>query len=193
MQNIYLSEIKTRHIDQYGVSWIVGDRVMLTVNNKSINIMNGEEGIITAIIPDGVKIKFGSNEHLFGWSNNSFNNDALTMHNICHSFAVTAHKSQGSEYPYVIAYIPIHGRNLDTKFINANLLYMILTRTKRSMWMIGNNEVITRAITRYQPKRIEKLTNRLAILREPRIEDPLIDLCRPPIYDPEEYYEDIEQ
>jgi len=172
--------------DSKGVVWAIGDRVMLTVNMRSISVMNGDEGYITAVSSTTISIRFGTKVHDFSFiarqisaGDDEKTEEKLSMTNISHSFAVTAHKCQGSEYKYVIVYVPIHGRNLETKFINSNLLYMMITRAKRSVWLIADKDVIMNAVQRGQPNRYENLVARLGRTYDPKLEAPLSELCNP--------------
>ena len=58
--------------------------------------------------------------------------EVFYINEIKHSFCKTVHKSQGSEYKYVILYIP---KNM-SGFLNVNLLYTAITRTKQKIWKI---------------------------------------------------------
>ena len=98
---------------------------------------------------------------------------------ITHCYAITTHKSQGSEYKYVICYIPRRPWNDKSKFLNSNLLYVMMTRTKKAMWLIGDPEIIASATTRIQSKRIEKLAKRLIISKNEKAEAELAYLCQP--------------
>ena len=51
-----------------------------------------------------------------------------------HAFAITIHKSQGSEYPVVV--IPLY--RCPPKLLNRNLLYTAVTRAKTSVVIVGN-------------------------------------------------------
>ena len=80
-----------------------------------------------------------------------------------HSFAKTVHKSQGSEYEYVIFYLP---RNL-TNFLNINLLYTAITRTKKKIWIVTDRDTLDLASMRYLQKRYERLSERLKEMELP--------------------------
>ena len=182
--------------DSKGVVWMVGDRVMLTVNMRSISVMNGDEGVITAVSITSTSIRFGDKVHVFSFikyipdqTSDAKTEERLSMTNITHSFAVTAHKCQGSEYKYVIVYIPVHGRNIETGFINANLIYMMITRASRAVWLMADPDVVTRAVQREQPNRCENLVARLGRSYDHKLEAPLSELCNPSPQEEEEVFE----
>ena len=58
------------------------------------------------------------------------------------AYALTIHKSQGSEYPAVV--IPVHMQHF--MMLSRNLLYTALTRAKRTVVMIGTTKAIGAAM-----------------------------------------------
>lgn len=175
--NKYLSEINSHAqqifndgneyiIDSRGKCWMVGDRVMMAVNNYDINIMNGEEGIINEVSLDegtidvdfkghGVfkfklepsKIQISDVEWQGFYDGESFiENEELSVKQLNHSFCITTHRSQGSEWDYIIFYVPNHKAN--EHFLNRTLIYTAITRAKIAVWCIGDIEAIVKgAIT----------------------------------------------
>lgn len=85
--------------------------------------------------------------------------DQRTVSLITHAFALTIHKSQGSEYENVIFYIP-HNCNSGL-FINKNLVYTALTRAKKSVWCVGDIESLRSGCVKKQKYRCENLSVRL--------------------------------
>ena len=115
-----------------------GDKIMQTKNNYDImwrkkseinsGIFNGEMGIIEKIDDEAgeVKIRFDDDKVAFyGYQD---------LDQIEHSFAITVHKSQGSEFQTVI--IPIY--QVAPMLLTRNLLYTGMTRAKDKLIMIGN-------------------------------------------------------
>ena len=162
--------------------WCVGDRVMMTANNYDIDVMNGTIGHVIKIEDAGVTIDFNDKgKHLFKWKGSDENpyksitkpgvafdetdmeDDELTIKYLQHSFALTIHKSQGSEYPYVIVYIPRKGEKTQ-KFISKNLLYTAITRTKQFIYLIGDEKTIADATMQNQSYRYDNLCLRINIL-----------------------------
>jgi len=74
------------------------------------------------------------------------------------SYAVTIHKSQGSEYPCVV--IPIHNQHY--MLLQRNLLYTAITRGRKLVVLVGTRKAIAMAVKRaHSRKRITTLAQRL--------------------------------
>jgi exodeoxyribonuclease V alpha subunit len=74
------------------------------------------------------------------------------------SFAVTVHKSQGSEYPVVV--VPIHTQHY--MMLQRNLLYTAVTRGKKLVVLVGTKRAVAMAVKRTESqKRITTLRRRL--------------------------------
>ena len=113
--------------NNYQLEWEVSTRFGLTVD-KGIGVFNGDMGVIdeineyteTVIVEydEGRKVKYGYDM-----------TDELEL-----AYAITVHKSQGSEYPAVI--IPLlPGPKL---LYNRNLLYTAVTRAKKCLTIVGS-------------------------------------------------------
>ena len=115
-----------------------GDKVMQTKNNYDImwkrkteinsGIFNGEMGIIEKIDDSmgEIKIRFDDNKVAFY--------SYQDLDQLEHSYAITVHKSQGSEFQVVI--FPIY--QAAPMLLTRNLLYTGMTRAKDKLIMIGN-------------------------------------------------------
>ena len=129
----------------HGVIFREGDRVMQTVNNYEVEweknglngfgIFNGDIGVIESI-------DFRS-ETLNIWFDDRFvrydfeNLDQLEL-----SYAITVHKSQGSEYPVVI--IPMY--SCAPMLMTRNLLYTAVTRARRMVILVGRSDIPDRMV-----------------------------------------------
>jgi hypothetical protein len=82
----------------------------------------------------------------------------LTINYIEHCFALTVHKSQGSEYPVVLIYIP---KDKSSEFLNLNMLYTAITRAKTRVCIIGDSKTINAMACQQKSFRYEALKNRL--------------------------------
>lgn len=173
-QEVFNSD-KPYCVDCKGKVWHVGDRVMMLENNYDINIMNGEEGVITDVLDEGIKVKFtDSAEYVFlkmwkeerdykAWGEEAAkeNKDLLTKH-IGHSFALTVHKSQGSEWDYVIVYIPFDKK--ESSFLCKNLVYTSITRGRKAVWCVGDLKTFKSAALKTPRGRNDHLSDRLKLL-----------------------------
>ena len=153
----YLPNKKT--FTNKNITFTLGDRVMQTRNayiENSFDIMNGEEGYITQLDENYVCVDFENNSNVkYSWNivEPSDNPDImpeskeedLCVSDIKPSFAKTIHCSQGSEYDYVILYIP---ENCN-RFITINLLYTAITRAKEKIWIVGNKNTLDYATTNF--------------------------------------------
>lgn len=135
MQKRFNPHVSTRHEWKFGDLLIrQGDPVINTVNNREMGIWNGDE--FTFIMHEG-------KPHVTRESSTgrpeSFEARELSLQL---SYALTIHKSQGSEWNHVAVVIhPSHHRMLTRQ-----LIYTALTRAKLSVTIIGNEDGIRRAI-----------------------------------------------
>src|SRR5574337_871260 len=104
----------------------LGDRVMQIRNNYEKDVYNGDIGRIVTLDPEErkVTVRFDDREVSYDWGEL----DELVL-----AYAVTVHKSQGSEYPAVI--IPVHTTHY--VMLQRNLLYTAITRGKRLVVLLA--------------------------------------------------------
>ena len=129
----------------HGVIFREGDRVMQTVNNYDIEweknglsgfgIFNGDIGVIESIDlkHETVNIWFDDRFVRYDFENL----DQLEL-----SYAITVHKSQGSEYPVVI--IPMY--SCPPMLMSRNLLYTAVTRAKKMVILVGRSDIPDRMV-----------------------------------------------
>lgn len=118
-----------------------GDRVMQIKNNYDIlwqgdegegsGVFNGDIGVITDISVADRQMHVRFDDKVAVYSSDML--DELE-----HAWAVTVHKSQGSEYPFVI--IPVYGA--PPLLLTRNLLYTAITRAKRMVILVGREDII---------------------------------------------------
>ena len=116
-----------------------GDPVIQLHNNYDINVFNGESGVVTALGYDPEKtllVEFPDGRHI--WYN-SMEVDDLDL-----AYAITTHKSQGSEFKAVI--MPVHQQLVFG--MNKNLLYTGITRAKEKVVIVGNQESFSLGLRR---------------------------------------------
>ena len=112
----------------------VGDRVIQTRNNYTLEVFNGDTGIITSLDAERVVVDFGDER--------SVEYGAADLLDLEHAYCLTVHRSQGSEWPGVIVLVASsHG-----PMLTRNLLYTALTRARRAAVLIGDEEAIIRAV-----------------------------------------------
>lgn len=119
----------------------VGDRVMQTQNNYDIRVMNGDVGEISSIYTNSgeyiIEVQYPDKETPVQYTEKIV--DELEL-----AFAMTIHKSQGSEFPVVI--MPVH-REFN-RMLSKNLIYTGVTRAKSVVVMIGTEESLHYAMER---------------------------------------------
>lgn len=133
-----------------------GDRIMQVKNNYDIywekhkenfeygsGIFNGEFGTITDINEEEKQLQVLYDDEKTAWY--SFQD----IEQIEHAYAITVHKSQGSEFDVVILPITASAPMLLTR----NLLYTAITRAKKLLIVIGPNNIIDRMIQNYDSKK----------------------------------------
>ena len=119
----------------------VGDRVMQTSNDPELEVANGDCGIVCAIDTENatmdVIMDVGGRKTY----------DNLQSSNLVIAYAITVHKSQGSEYMTVIS---AYGTS-DYVMLQRNLLYTAVTRAKNKMILIADPAAIYRAVNNIEP------------------------------------------
>jgi exodeoxyribonuclease V alpha subunit len=125
----------TAHITQKQAAFARGDRVLHTKNNYQLGVFNGECGSVQAVnaLGDLVTVQYG--ERFVRYSH-------FTLSQLTHGFAITIHRAQGSEYPFVV--IPIHATQ--QPMLNRALLYTALTRARKMAIFVGSRDAFAQAI-----------------------------------------------
>ena len=109
-----------------------GDKVIHLVNDAESNVFNGDIGYITDLLPakyteskqDELTIQFDGNELVYPRNE---------WYKIRLAYAMSIHKSQGSEFPVVI--LPL--TNQSRRMLQRNLIYTAITRSKSKLILLG--------------------------------------------------------
>ena len=127
------------------------------VIDEGVGVFNGDMGVITEISDYDEELTI-----LFDDGRESvYNYEELDQ--LEHAFAVTIHKSQGSEYPAVI--IPLLGGN--RKLMNRNLIYTAITRARQLVIIVGDVNLVNQMIDNSEEqKRYTSLAFRIEELNE---------------------------
>ena len=124
-----------RKIVRYETTYAEGDKVIQMVNNYDKEIFNGDIGRIAlvneeeqtlTVLYDGREVAYEFGEL-----------DELAL-----AYAITIHKSQGSEYPAVV--IPLAMQHFS--MLERNLIYTAVTRAKKLVMIIGDTKALATAI-----------------------------------------------
>ena len=113
----------------------VGDKVMQTRNNYDLDIFNGDMGRIGQIIDGDTGVSVNMDGRKVAISRND-------MSDLQIAYAISIHKSQGSEFPIVI--IPLLRQHFI--MLQRNLLYTALTRGRKKVFIIGDESAWKMAV-----------------------------------------------
>jgi exodeoxyribonuclease V alpha subunit len=118
-----------------GRAFRVGDKVMQVRNNYDREVYNGDIGRVTGIDPVGqtLTVTIDGRPVVYDWGE---------ADELVHAFAVSVHKSQGSEYTAVV--IPMLTQHY--LMLQRNLLYTAITRAKRLVVLVGTRRAIGIAV-----------------------------------------------
>ncbi|TQN32799.1 exodeoxyribonuclease V alpha subunit [Haloactinospora alba] len=117
----------------------VGDKVAQIRNNydKGANgVFNGTLGVVTGVDHDEQQVLVRTDE------DEEVGYDFVELDELVHAYAVTIHRSQGSEYPAVV--IPV--TTSAWMMLQRNLLYTAITRAKRLVVLVGSRRAIAQAV-----------------------------------------------
>jgi len=113
----------------------IGDKILQTRNNYDKDVYNGDIGIIENINIEESFITINFDGRLINY-------DLKDLEEITLAYAITVHKSQGSEYEYVI--LPFTTQHY--MMLQRNLLYTAVTRAKKIIIIIGTYKALNIAI-----------------------------------------------
>ena len=128
-----------------------GDKVMQIRNNYEKDVYNGDIGTVVRI--DGEESRV-----IVEMDSGRVSYDFSELDELIHAYAVSIHKSQGSEYPAVV--IPIMTQHY--MMLQRNLLYTGITRGKKLVVVIGTRKAVAIAVKNDKTrKRYTRLAERL--------------------------------
>ena len=134
-----------------GTAYYIGDKVMQIRNNYDKNVFNGDIGFLQEINQEDHTVGISIDDRLVEYDNSELDEIIL-------AYASTIHKSQGSEYPIVVAPLSMQHYVM----LQRNLLYTCITRAKKIFTMVGTKKAAAMAIRNNQiAKRNTMLAKRL--------------------------------
>ena len=150
LQSIYNPKKKSKNeINYLDVTYREGDKVLQLVNDLDNNVFNGDIGYIDSIMGNKVTIDFEGNRVEYEKKN---------LKQIKHAYAITIHKSQGSEFEHVI--MPIS--NSYYKMLYNKLIYTGVSRAKKTLTIVGDPYAFARAVgNNYSANRKTSLKTRI--------------------------------
>lgn len=112
-----------------------GDRVMQIHNDYDRQVFNGDIGYLQKIDLDGPTFRVNFDDRAVDY-------DLMQLDELLHAYAISIHKSQGSEFPVVV--IPILTQHY--MMLQRNLLYTAVTRAKKLAVLVGSRGAIATAV-----------------------------------------------
>jgi exodeoxyribonuclease V alpha subunit len=136
------SQEESPEVARFGVTFRVGDKVLQTVNDYDKEVFNGDVGRVEKIDVENqeMTVRFDGRPALY---------DFDELDELALAYALTIHKSQGSEYPAVI--IPLHTQHY--LMLQRNLLYTGITRGKKLVVLVGSRKALSLAVSRQDSRR----------------------------------------
>jgi exodeoxyribonuclease V alpha subunit len=119
-----------------GRAYRVGDKVMQIRNDYDKGVFNGSVGVVTELSLDDQELRVlidEDEEVRYGFDE---------LDELVHAYAVTVHRSQGSEYPYVVVPLTLNFWLM----LQRNLLYTAVTRARRMVVLVGSRRALAKAV-----------------------------------------------
>lgn len=136
------NEVKLE-IERFGTTFRVGDKVIQTHNNYDKEVFNGDIGHISAIDSEPVKV------HVRFDANRLVSYDPGELDELQLAYALSIHKSQGSEFPCVI--IPLSTQHY--VLLERSLIYTAVTRARRLCILVGDAKALSLAVSRQESRK----------------------------------------
>ena len=144
--NVLLQELFNPHdetkkeLKYFDVVYREKDKVLQLINNPDCNVYNGDIGYIDSI--KEVDNPYKHNEVTIDFDGNKVVYKTEDLQSIKHAYAMTIHKSQGSEFPHVI--LPVTKNYY--KMLYNKLIYTGVSRAKKSLVIIGEKEAFMMSV-----------------------------------------------
>lgn len=153
LQNIYNPSKRNKEEVIYGdFIYREDDKVLQLVNDLDNNVFNGDIGFIERITGNKIIIDFDGNKVEY---------EKKDLKNIKHAYAISIHKSQGSEFMHVI--MPISTSYY--KMLYNKLIYTGVSRAKKSLTLVGDPTAFQRAVNNnYSSSRKTSLKEQISIV-----------------------------
>ena len=119
----------------------VGDKVTQLRNNYdkgAAGVFNGTTGVVTGMSLEDHALTVRTDE------DEEIDYDFDELDELAHAYAVTIHKSQGSEFPHAVVALPEH----QSPILTRELLYTAVTRARRRLTVVAGAEAVQQAIAR---------------------------------------------
>ena len=156
-----------------------GDKVLHLVNDATANVFNGDLGVISELIA----AKYSDSkqdEIVMDFDGQEVSYPRAEWYKITLAYAMSIHKSQGSEFSTVI--VPMVSSY--SRMLERNLLYTAITRAKSSLILLGEKRAFEQAVAKEGSNRktflVERFNSeRSEIAQKPAIEVPVLEKSKP--------------
>ena len=118
--------------------------ILITENSESMQLMNGDTGYVVAKISSLKKNQFTSEDKAY-FSTRFFS--ALLLPSFEWGYCLSVHKSQGSEYDFVVALAPSGSENFGRE-----VLYTAITRAKKEILLMGEESTLNSLLSKQSRK-----------------------------------------
>jgi exodeoxyribonuclease V alpha subunit len=135
-------------VERFGTRFRVGDKVLQTQNNYTKDVFNGDIGVVRSVHE-------AERELVVEYDGRGVSYDFGELDELTLAYALTVHKSQGSEYLAVV--IPLHTQHF--KMLQRNLIYTGVTRGRKLVVLVGSRRALELAV------RNQDTTRRCSMLR----------------------------
>jgi len=129
-------------VERFGWHFHMGDKVIQTENDYDKDVFNGDIGTIECIDPVQHEVAIRFDDRVVKYDFGELDEVAL-------AYAVTIHKSQGSEFPAVV--IPLATQHY--MLLQRNLIYTGITRGKKLVVLVGQKKALAIAVRNDRPQR----------------------------------------
>jgi exodeoxyribonuclease V alpha subunit len=136
---------------RFGMTFAPGDKVIQTVNNYDKDVFNGDIGVVEGIDGEEGQVIIRFDQQLKAYDRNELDEVSL-------AYAISIHKSQGSEFPIIV--IPLSTQHY--MLLARKVLYTGITRGKHCVVLIGQEKAIRMAVdNNKEAHRLTKLARRI--------------------------------
>jgi len=122
-------------VERFGWKYRPGDKVMQTENDYDRDVFNGDVGRVISIDP-------GDEKMTIAFDGRPIDYPFAELGRLMLAYAITVHKSQGSEYPAVVVPVSTHHYVM----LRRNLLYTAITRGRRLVVLVGQKWALQKAV-----------------------------------------------
>jgi len=134
--NAYLADAVRHHLDPGSQGYyFAGAPLMITSNDYTLDLFNGDTGVILHDNAGGYRVAFPRGEEVL-----LVPLDSLPEHTL--AFAITVHKSQGSEYEHVLLVLPNTQSTPARRLLTREIIYTGLTRAKQTATIHSTKEAL---------------------------------------------------